>query len=73
MTFKSKYGYVGLSVEQKEFVAEGINEVGLSAGLFYFPNYGEYEAFDEAKRSSSISDLQLVSWILANCSTFLSE
>ncbi len=69
MTFKSKYGYVGLSVEQKEFVAEGINEVGLSAGLFYFPNYGEYEAFDEAKRSSSISDLQLVSWILANCST----
>ena len=24
----------------KEFVAEGLNEAGLSAGLFYFPGYG---------------------------------
>ena len=26
MKFTAKYGYVGLSVEQEEFVAEGINE-----------------------------------------------
>ena len=37
MVFTAKYGFVGLSVEQEEFVAEGINEEGLSAGLFYFP------------------------------------
>ena len=30
MTFKAKYGYVGLAVEEKEFVAEGLNEAGLS-------------------------------------------
>lgn len=36
MTFTARYGYVGLAVEQKEFIAEGLNEVGLSAGLFYF-------------------------------------
>ena len=29
MKFTAKYGYVGLSVEQKEFVAEGLNEKGL--------------------------------------------
>ena len=34
MTFTSRYGYVGFAVEQKDFVAEGLNEVGLSAGLF---------------------------------------
>ena len=45
MKFTAKYGYVGLAVEQKEFVAEGLNEEGLSAGLFYFPNYGQYEAY----------------------------
>ncbi len=38
MEFTSRYGYVGLAVEQKEFVAEGLNEAGLSAGLFYFPD-----------------------------------
>ena len=41
--FKSKYGFVGLAVEQKEFMVEGMNEKGLSAGLFYFPNYGKYQ------------------------------
>lgn len=35
MVFTSKYGVVGLTVVQKEFIAEGINEAGLSAGLFF--------------------------------------
>ena len=69
MQFTSRYGYVGLAVEQKEFIAEGINEAGLSAGLFYFPNYGQYEAYDAEKKDTSIADLQLVSWILGKCAT----
>ena len=43
MTIEAKYGYVGMAVEMEEFVVEGINEAGLSAGLFYFPKYGKYE------------------------------
>ena len=31
MTFTARHGYVGLSVEQEQFVAEGLNEAGLSA------------------------------------------
>ena len=69
MLFTARYGYVGLAVEQKEFVVEGINEAGLSAGLFYFPGYGEYEEYDKGKRSNSISDFQLVSWLLGRCAT----
>ncbi len=69
MRFSARYGYVGLSVEMKEFVAEGINEAGLSAGLFYFPGYGKYEDYDECLKESSIADLQLVSWILGNFKT----
>lgn len=69
MTFTSSYGYVGLAVEQKEFIAEGLNEAGLSAGLFYFPGYGKYPDYDPAQKDKSIADLQLVSWILGNCAT----
>ena len=69
MRFTAQYGYVGLAVEQKEFIAEGLNEAGLSAGLFYFPNYGQYEDYDPAQKASSIADLQLVSWILGKCKT----
>ena len=66
-TFAGQYGYVGLAVEQAEFIVEGLNEKGLSAGLFYFPGYGRYEDFDAADRDSNIADLQLVSYILGHC------
>lgn len=66
LRFTARYGYVGLSVEQPDFVVEGMNEAGLSAGLFYFPGYGAYEPYDAALRDSTLSDLQVVSWILGN-------
>ena len=69
MTFKSKYGYIGLAVHEKEFIAEGLNEAGLSAGLFYFPNFGSYVLYDEQYNSTTIADLQLVSWILSQFAT----
>ena len=67
--FKSKYGFVGLAVEQKEFMVEGINEKGLSAGLFYFPNYGKYQPYDVMEKDKSLADFQVVSYVLAKCST----
>lgn len=36
MTFLARYGYVGLAVEQDEFVAEGLNEAGLVGRAFLF-------------------------------------
>ena len=69
LKFSSKYGYVGLAVHQKEFIAEGINEAGLSAGLFYYPNYGSYLDYDAAYNSITLSDLQFVSWLLSQFAT----
>lgn len=69
LKFTSMYGYVGLAVEQEEFVMDGTNEAGLSAALFYFPAYGEYPAYDAAQKDITISDFQLVSWILSRFST----
>ena len=69
MTFISRYGYIGLAVHEKEFIAEGLNEAGLSAGLFYFPNFGSYQLYDEKYNSTTVADLQLVSWILSQFAT----
>lgn len=63
-----QYGYVGLTVERLEFVMDGINEAGLAAGLFYFPGYGKYETYDNSRKKQSVSDFQLVAWILSNFS-----
>lgn len=69
LKFQSKYGVVGLAIIQKEFIAEGLNEVGLSAGLFYFPHYGKYPEYDPRQNNQTLSDLQFVSWILSRFST----
>ena len=67
--FKTRYGFVGLAVEQKEFMVEGINEKGLSAGLFYFPNYGEYQPYDASVKDRCLADFQVVAYVLGECST----
>ena len=67
--FTAQYGYVGFAVEQEIFVAEGMNEAGLSAGLFYFPGYGQYPEYDPQQKSTTVADLQLVPWILGRCRT----
>lgn len=69
LRFKARYGVVGLAVVEREFIAEGINEVGLSAGLFFFPRYGSYEAYDSAYDAHTLADLQMVQWLLTQCAT----
>lgn len=69
MQYTAKYGYVGLGMEQAEFIVDGTNEAGLSAALFYFPKYGKYKPYDAALAGQSIGDLQFVSWVLANFAT----
>ena len=68
-TFTADYGYVGIAVENDEFIMEGINEVGLAAGLFYFPDYGEYMPYKEEDKSMCVSDMQFVAWVLSSCAT----
>jgi choloylglycine hydrolase len=69
MKFTAKYGVVGLCVVQKEFIAEGINEAGLSTGLFFFPNYGSYLPYNPAEANRSVGDLQLNAWMLSQFAT----
>lgn len=67
--FAARYGFVGMSVVEPGFVAEGLNEAGLSAGLFYFPHYGSYEQYDANNNKNTVADLQLVQWILSQFAT----
>ena len=69
LQYTFRYGYVGISVTQDTFVTEGVNETGLSAGLFFFPGYGGYGAYDSALNASTIVDVELVGWILGSFSS----
>ena len=69
LKYKGIYGYVGIYTEYEPFVVEGVNETGLSAGLFFFPNYGEYAPYDKASSAKTICDMQFVSWVLSQFSS----
>lgn len=67
--FTARYGFVGLGMQQPEFVVDGTNEAGLSAALFYFPAYGKYQPYTPILKNNSLADFQVVSWILSQFST----
>ena len=69
LAFKARYGVVGLAVVEERFIAEGINEAGLSAGLFFFPQYGSYESYEAAQSDRTLVDLEVAQWILTQFAT----
>ena len=67
MKYTAFYGYVGLASE--DYIIEGLNEAGLSAGLFYFPKVGSYPKYNPNAKSETISDTEFVAWMLGNFSS----
>jgi len=65
----NKYGAVGASTVAPEFVTEGVNEKGLNAGIFYFSHYGSLTPYNKKYAKHSVSDGELVRYILTNFAT----
>lgn len=69
LSWISKYNFAGISVSEDRFIAEGLNEEGLSAGLFYFKNYGSLDAFNPKSINNNITDMDFVRWMLTQFKT----
>ncbi len=67
--YKAKYGFIGIYTEYAPFVVEGLNEAGLAASLFFFPQYGKYEDYNAADNETTLCDMQFVSWVLSQFSS----
>lgn len=69
LSWKAKYGFVGTAGLGRPLYADGMNEAGLSAGLFYWPGFADYKAYDPALADKSIAPTDLVTFILAQFAT----
>ena len=69
LSWKNKYGAVGISVVKAPFIGEGVNEKGLAAGIFYFSGYGSLAPFNPKRAKKSVADVELVRWMLTNFAT----
>ncbi|UCF83276.1 MAG: choloylglycine hydrolase family protein [Desulfobacteraceae bacterium] len=67
--WEAKYGVVGLDMLGKDIFADGMNEKGLAAGIFYHPGFASYMKYDKAQPNNTITAVDIVSYILSQFST----
>lgn len=69
LTWKAKYASVGANPLGLPYVVDGLNEKGLSVGLFYFAQSAGYQPYTDADAARTVAPWQLASYILDNFAT----
>jgi len=69
LSYRSKYAIVGASAYGSSAVIDGINEKGLSAAGFYFPQYADYTPTTPENQSRSLSPVEFTNWVLTQFAT----
>ena len=69
LKWTTKYKHVGFGLTNYNIIVDGINEQGLSSGMFYFPGFAKFQNLNKTNKNKSLSAHELVSWILGNCAT----
>jgi len=64
--FKSKYGFVAMSLFNDDFLGDGINEAGLAGGGFFHPGYAKYTDYKKSNAANTISPQEVMSYILSS-------
>jgi choloylglycine hydrolase len=68
-TWTSKHALAGVNAHGKSYVLDGLNDAGLSAGGFYFPDYAEYAEVSGADDGNVVSPLYFINYILTQFAT----
>lgn len=69
LAYKSKYGAIGANTFGEAAIVDGINEKGLSVGMFYFPGYATYATITPQNKTHALSPTEFPNWILTQFST----
>ncbi len=69
LTWQSKYAVVGANAYNMPILLDGVNEQGLAGGIFYFPDYAQFQEVTENETSISVAPWELLTWMLTNFAT----
>jgi choloylglycine hydrolase len=69
LAWSAEYGAVAIDGVGKDIVVDGMNEKGLTVGLFYHPGFAEYTTYDPAEASRTLGPTDLGTYILTTCAT----
>ncbi|HEX3726245.1 MAG TPA: choloylglycine hydrolase family protein [Pirellulales bacterium] len=68
LRWKSKYGIIGTNAFEMTVTIDGLNETGLSVGLFYFPGFAKYQEVKPAELTKALAPWELGFFLLGTCS-----
>lgn len=69
MTWKGKFGLVSVSGYDQPHGPDAMNEKGLYVGVYYFPGYADYAAYDKKQADRSMSVGDFMQWLLSSFET----
>jgi choloylglycine hydrolase len=69
LAFTGKYGFVGMNAFGSDITCDGLNEKGLMVGALLFPGYAAYQPSSPTTADSTITQFQVVNWLLSQCAT----
>ena len=69
LTYKTRYAIVGANAFNEVAIIDGLNDQGLSIGLFYFPEYAKYTAVTDENKSRALAPQDFGMWVLGNFAT----
>ena len=67
LRWKTKYGTMGMNAFDMPVVIDGINEKGLSVGLFYFPGFAKYQEVKAGEFGKAVAPWELGTYLLGTC------
>jgi len=69
LSFKTRYNIVGANAVNKAMIVDGVNDQGLSIGMFYFPGYAKYATATKENASRALAPQDFGMWVLGNFTT----
>ncbi|WP_457747335.1 linear amide C-N hydrolase [Sulfurimonas sp.] len=69
MKWKNKFGYVAINAVKQPFITDGMNEMGLTVGVLYFPGFAKYQKLKAGEESMSMNNVELSNYILGQFKT----
>jgi choloylglycine hydrolase len=67
--WKGQHGFVSLTAYGQEYGPDGMSEQGLYVGMYYFPGFASFAAYDAAQAGQSLSVGDFMRWMLSSFKT----
>jgi choloylglycine hydrolase len=66
LSWKAKYGFVGMNALGLDIATDGLNEAGLSVHMLLLPGYAKYQDVGPQDAAHALAHICVANWILSN-------